>query len=227
MKDHTRSVKSRLGLLAGALSVALLIGLVAGGLAVGEAAILEVTPVGAEAFSEEIAPEVAAVTGVVKVERYLLIKTEPHDVIGVEPRAPLRIVTRDGTVIEATLEIGKPFRRKDDGKHVAIVGRRVYAEDYGGGMGAMAGMKHHLGVGQTFKLIGEAGPRVRVLGWFSARPEREAEKVFLPLATAQRLFNREGQVSHLFLVVKGDPAAVSNEIQSALGAGVQVRVLSR
>lgn len=113
-------------------AAALLIGLAAGWPAAVEVAVLEVKPVGADVLPEGIAEKARAVKGVVKVERYLLIKTQPHDVIGVEPGAPLRIVTQDDKLIEAALESGKKFRKEDDGKNVAIVGSKVYAEDYGG-----------------------------------------------------------------------------------------------
>lgn len=216
-------------LLAGAVGVMVMIGLLGGGVAPADAGVLEIKPVGADALPEGIAEKARAVKGVVKVERYLLVKAQPHDVMGVDPGAPLRIVTQDDRLIEAKLESGKKFRKEDDGKNVAIVGSEVYAEDYGyrGGMGRMATMKHLLEVGQTFKLTGEAGPRVRVLGTFSVQPESEAAKVFLPLATAQKLFNQEGKVSHLFVVVEGDPEATAKEIQSALGASIQIRVVAR
>lgn len=214
-----------LGLLVG---VAVLIAFSTGGLVPAEAAVLEVRAASADTVSEGIAEKVKAMKGVAKVERYLLVRTQPHDVIGVEPDTPLRIVTQDDKLIEAKLETGKKFRKEDDGKNVAIVGNQVYAEDYGyrGGMGHMARMKHLLEVGQTFKLTGEAGPRIRVLGTFSARPEPEAAKVFLALATAQKLFSQEGRVSHLFVVVEGDPEAAAKELQAVLGAGIQVRVIS-
>jgi hypothetical protein len=221
---------SRLGpALALLVGVTVLGGPGAGGLAPADAGVLEVRPVGADTLPEATAEKARLVKGVAKVERYLLVKTQPHDVIGVEPDAPLRIITQDGKLIAATLETGKKFRKEDDGRNVAIVGGEVYAEDYGyrGGMGQMARMKHLLEVGQTFKLTGEAGPRIRVLGTFSVQPESEAAKVFLPLATAQKLFNQEGQVSHLFMVVEGDPETTAKEIQSALGASIQVRVVAR
>lgn len=224
-----KRISPALTLLAGVLGVTVLIGLLAGARMPAEAGVLEVRAVGADALPEATAEKARGVKGVVKVERYLLVKAQPHDVIGVEPGAPLRIVTQDDKLIVAKLESGKKLRKEDEGKNVAIVGSKVYAEDYGyrGGMGAMATMKHLLEVGQTFKLTGEAGPRVRVLGTFSAQPESEAAKVFLPLSTAQKLFNQEGKVSHLFVLVEGDPEAAGKELQSALGAGVQVGVVSR
>ncbi len=193
-----------------------------------EAAVLKIAPAGAEIVSEDIVARTKAIKSVRKVERYLLIKASPHQVIGVEGDAPLRVITPDGGVVEATLETGKKFRKEDDGKPVAIVGTKVYAEDYGyrGSMGQMARMKHLLEVGQTFKLTGEAGPRVRVLGTLAARPEA-AEKVFLPLSTAQKLFDRAGQVSHLFVAVDGDAEAAAKALQAALGSSVEVSVASR
>lgn len=167
------------------------------------------------------------VAGVTKVERYLLVRTQPHDVIGIEGDAPLRIVTREGKVIEGKLEVGKAFRKDDEAKNVAIVGK-IYAEDYGlrGGAGAMATMKHMFELGQTFKLT-EGGPRIRIVGGFSAKPESEATKVFLPFATAQRLFQYEGKLSHLFISAEGDGEAAAKKVQGALGEDVKVSVASR
>ncbi len=210
-----------------ASGLAVLLGLVGAGAV--EAAVLEVKPAGAETFAQDTATKARAIKGVKGVDRYLVIKTQPHDVIGVDTDAPLRVLTPEGAPIEAGLESGKRFRKEDDGKNVAIVGNKVYAEDYGyrGSMGQMARMKHLLEGGQTFKLTGEAGPRFRVLGTFSAKPEASAQKVFLPLTTAQKVFDRPGQLSHLFVVVEGDAEAVAKALESALGAGVQVRVVSR
>ena len=228
MKTLKRSGRAR-RVLTRCLLETLATGVLAAGAAAAEAAVLEVTPVGAETLAEDVGAKAKAVKAVTKVERYLLIKTQPHDIIGLEPGADLRVVVPDGTVVEAKLESGKQLRKEDDGKSVAIIGNKVYAEDYGyrGGTGRMATMKHLLEAGQTFKLTGEAGPRIRVLGTFSAKTESAVEKVFLPLSTAQKLFNRPGQVSHLFVAVEGDPETAVKELQSALGSGVQVRVISR
>lgn len=193
-----------------------------------QAAVLVVAPATGETMAAGVAEKAQTAAGVTKVERYLLVRTQPHDVIGVEAGAPLRIVTRDEKIIEARVEAGKAFRNEDEGKNVALVGKRVYAEDYGyrGGMGAMATMKHLLEIGQTFKFT-EAGPRIRVLGTFTVSLDVEATKVVLPLTTAQKLFSREGKVSHLFLTVEGDPDGAAKVLQAALGEGTKVRVASR
>ncbi len=192
-----------------------------------EAAVLVVQPATGETMPAGVTEKAQTVAGVTKVERYLLVRTQPHDVIGIEGDAPLRIVTREGKVIEGKLEVGKAFRKDDEAKNVAIVGK-IYAEDYGlrGGAGAMATMKHMFELGQTFKLT-EGGPRIRIVGGFPAKPESEAAKVFLPLMTAQKLFDREAKLSHLFLAVEGDPDASARKVQEALGEGVKVSIASR
>ncbi|MGQ0662935.1 MAG: ABC transporter permease [Pseudomonadota bacterium] len=180
-------------------------------------------------MSADLAAKAQTVAGVTKLEQYLFVRTRPHDVIGIEAEAPLRIITSDGKAIEAKFEVGKTFRKADEGKNVALVGKRVYAEDYGyraGTMGSMATMKHLLEVGQTFTLI-EAGPRIRVLGVFTVSLDAEAAKVFLPLTTVQKLFGREGKLSHLFLTVEGDSEKTAKAVQAALGEGVKVSVVSR
>ena len=219
---HPRGTEGRV------LWSALLLGL--GLLASGpslEAAVLVVQPATGETMPADVAEKARTVAGVSKVERYLLVRTQPHDVIGIEGDAPLRIVTREGKIIEGKVEVGKAFRKDDEGKNVAIVGK-IYAEDYGfrGGAGAMATMKHMFELGQTFKLT-EGGPRIRIVGGFSAKPESEATKVFLPFATAQRLFQYEGKLSHLFISAEGDAEAAAKKVQGALGEDVKVSVASR
>lgn len=209
-----------------AVGPALLLGL--GLLASGpslEAAVLEVRPVAEGVMAAGTAEKAQAVSGVSQVERYLLVRTQPHDVIGIEAEAPLRIVTGEGKVVEARVEAGKAFRKADEGKNVVIAGG-VYAEDYGfrgGGTGPMATMKHPLEVGQSFKFT-EDGPRMRVVGLATTRPE--GGKLFLPLGTAQRLFQREGKVSHLFVTIGGDAEAAAKRLQQALGAEVRISVIS-
>ena len=95
-----------------------------------EAALLQITPAQGETLPADTAENVTVSKNVAKVERYLFVKTEPHDVIGIEAGAPLRIVTSDGKVLEGKLESGKGFRKADEGKDVAIIGK-VYAEGYG------------------------------------------------------------------------------------------------
>lgn len=187
------------------------------------AAVLEVKPVGVDTMPEGTVEKVQAIEGIATVEKYLLVRTQPHDVIGIEPGAPLRLLSQEGKLLAGTLERGKNFRKEDQGKPVAIVSDQVAGEDYGGGMGGMSGMRHALEIGQTFKLRQES-PRIRVVGEFSARPKAEAAKVFLPLATAQNIFGLEGKVTHLFATVQRDAEQVARSLQTALGPAFQVTV---
>lgn len=189
-----------------------------------EAALLQVMPAEGETLPAGVAEKATALKSVTKVERYLLVKTQPHDVIGIEVGSPLRIMTSSGDLVEGKLEAGKGFRKSHEGKNVAIVGR-VYAEDYGY-RGWMLGMKHFLEIGQTFKLT-ETGPPIRVQATFSVEPESEASKVFVPLTTSQKLFNRTGELSHLFITVKGDAEAMVEELKASLDGAVKVKAVSR
>ena len=180
--------------------------------AVARAGLLEVWPKGAEFLSEALVEQVKAIPGVAKVERYLYVKARPHPVIGVEAGSPLRIITGEGKLITPKLEAGRPFEAGDE--RVAIVGK-VYREDYGLGDGMMAMMKHPFEVGSSFTFPGTR-ERIRVVGKFA-----EAAAVFLPLTTAQRLFDMKGKTSYLF-VHADDAEGVAREIRRGLGDSVEV-----
>ncbi|MBI3325272.1 MAG: ABC transporter permease [Nitrospinae bacterium] len=175
---------------------------------------------GEELLREGIVDRVQAIVRGAQVERYLFLKAEPHDVIGIEPGRAGRII-QGGKVLTAKLERGRWFNAED--RNVAVVGE-VYREDYmegmpGPGMGTPhAMMKHPFEIGSTFNLR-DSPQRLRVIGEFTAHPKEAAAKVLLPLASAQKLFNKEGSLSHLVLVV--EPAErveqVKGELAAALG----------
>ena len=185
-------------------------------------AVLEIRPKGTETILEETMGKIRGIQNIATIERYLLIKTKPHDVIGIEAGAPLRIISQDDELLEGKVEVGREFKKKDEGKNFAIVGK-IYAEDYGQGMMGMAGMKHFFELGQSFKLK-EGKTRTRVIGGFSASPESEAQKVFLPLATAQKIYGMEGKLSRVFITVKspGDMDQVKRDLEAALGGSMEV-----
>lgn len=179
------------------LGVLVVLAAVLGVAGVGEAAgLIEVRAKGGEFLSEGVVEQVKALAGVARVERYLYLTAQPHDVIGIEPGAPLRIVNRKGNLLMATVEMGRGF--KDADKNVAIMGM-VYREDYGF-KGVMAGMVHPFEVGASFSFPGST-ERIRVVGTFSVDPEAEAKRVFLPLSTARRLFETAEKLTHLFIEV--------------------------
>lgn len=183
------------------------------------AGLIEVRASGGEFLSEGVVEQVKAISGVAGVERYLYLTAQPHDVIGIEPGAPARIVTRDGALLTAQIEVGRGF--KEGERNVALMGR-VYREDYGF-KGVMAGMVHPFEVGASFTFPGST-ERIRVVGTFTVDPEAEAKRVFLPLATAQRLFGKAGKLTHLFIEVDRPENAeqVADALRKALGQGGEI-----
>ncbi len=184
--------------------------------------VLEIRPRGTEAILEDVLEKIQGIQNIATIERYLLVKTKPHEVIGIEPGAPLRIISQDDELLEGNIEMGREFKKGDEGKNFAIVGK-IYHEDYGQGMTGMAGMKHSFSLGQSFKLK-EAETRTRVIGRLNVSPESEAQKVFLPLATAQKIYGMEGKLSSLFITVKspGDMDQVKRDLEAALGGSMEV-----
>ncbi|MCZ6621104.1 MAG: ABC transporter permease [Deltaproteobacteria bacterium] len=221
------SLRWRYGERMGALLISLIIGLllIPNAEAIYHAkgsTVLEIRPRGAETILEDVVDKVQGIQNIATIERYLLVKTKPHEVIGIEPGAPLRVISRDDELLEGNIEMGRGFKKKDEGKNFAIVGK-IYHEDYGQGMTGMAGMKHSFSIGQSFKLK-EAETRTRVIGRLNVSPESEAQKVFLPLATAQKIYGMEGKFSRLFVTVKspGDMDQVKKDLEAALGGSMEV-----
>lgn len=199
------------------------------------AALLEIRSSGPTLLSEEVVKEIRGIKNVVKLEGYLLIKTQPYDVIGLETGAPLRIITRDDKLIQGKLEAGNGFSDRSEGSTVAIVGKNVDSVEYriretgegqrGGGQRteSMRTMRHPLEIGQTFKLT-DRESRIRVIGEYSSNPDTEADKVFLPLSTAQKLFGLKGKISHLFVTVDspGNLQRVTKEMDAILKGDIKV-----
>ncbi len=221
------SLRWRYGERMGALLISLIIGLllIPNAEAIYHAkgsTVLEIRPRGAETILEDVVDKVQGIQNIATIERYLLVKTKPHEVIGIEPGAPLRVISRDDKLLEGNIEMGRGFKKKDEGKNFAIVGK-IYHEDYGQGMTGMAGMKHSFSIGQSFKLK-EAETRTRVIGRLNVSPESEAQRVLLPLATAQKIYGMEGKFSRLFVTVNspGDMDQVKKDLEAALGGSMEV-----
>ncbi len=182
-------------------------------------ALIEVRAAGGETLPENLTEKIKAIPGVSRVEKYLLVPGQPvrdqrNEIIGLEPGAPIRIFTEDGRLIEGRIEFGRAFRDRDAGKNVALVNRVSYG---------MPGMVHYLGVGQSFTL--EEGPfPIRIVGEVSAPAER---KIFVPLDTAQKIYGKEGEVTHFFVTVKDADQAGSVERALAGSLGAAVRTTPR
>ena len=175
--------------------------------------LIEVRATGGETLSESLAEKIKAVAGVSRVEKYLLIRGEQNDKIGVEAGAALRIFTKDGDLIEGRAEFGRAFRDADASRNVALVNRVTYAAQ------GMAGMVHYLGVGQTFTL---QESRIRIIGEVAAPT---SHKIFLPLETAQRLYGKEGLLTHIFVQVQdaGRTEGVREALEESFGVAATIR----
>lgn len=180
---------------------------------------LTIRPASGETISTNLLTQVRALPDATAVVPYLLVQTEPHPLIGVEPGAPLRVISVEGAPI-AEIASGESFTEADGGQPVVIAGRGVAQEDYAAG-GGMAGMRHGIQVGVTFAL---SETRVRVIGVYRAAPEPAELAVFLPLDTAQKIFGLDGQVSAIFVTVSdtSDLDRTAADLQAALGNGVVV-----
>ncbi len=174
-------------------------------------ALIEVRAAGGETLPENLTEKIKAIPGVSQVEKYLLVRGQRNDKIGVEPGAPLRILTQDGRLIEGRVEFGRGFRETDAGKNVALVNRVETT------MAGMGGMVHYLGVGQSFTL---EGSRFRSVGEVSAPTKH---KIFMPLTTAQKLYGKEDLLTHVFVSVKdiAQAEAVQKALADSLGAAVR------
>jgi hypothetical protein len=130
-------------------------------------------------------------------------------------------------VLEDTLAVGEVvagqgFLPEDAAERVAIVGREVFVEDYTQPSGAMPGMVHLFEIGQSF-VLPDAEARLRVVGRYSAGDRVLDRVVFLPLATAQRLYGLEGRVTHVLVTVDSpaNAARVAEEVRAVLAAQQQ------
>ena len=169
-----------------------------------------------EALPEVLAEKIKGIEGVGRVEKYLLVRGQLNDKIGVEPSAPLRILTKDERLVVGRVEFGRAFRETEGNKNVALVNRVPRSPP---GMGSMASMVHYFGVGQTFVL---QESRVRILGEVVAPTDH---KIFLPLSTAQRLYGKKGLLTHIFVRVQDATQLerVRKALAASLGPAVRIR----
>ena len=156
-----------------------------------------------DALQQKLIRDVEQLEGVSRVHSYLEVTAKPNTVMGVSGGAPL--IVPGGQPV--TVRAGEPFSGSPEG--VAIPGVGVDANPYGSGMAGTM-MAHRFQVGQTFELHGQ---RLRVIGLYEADREQEGY-ILLPLATAQRLFDREGIVTTIVVTV--DPPQRASDVRSAV-----------
>lgn len=139
---------------------------------------------------QELVEQMKGIDQVTKVEPYLLFREPLHWMIGAEPGAALRLLTRTGDPV-VNVTAGRVFTEADNGQLVVVISSHLS----GGSMAGMGGASS-LQVGESFFL--EGGLRVRVLGLFS--PGRQPEDtLFLSLDTLQELLNAKGKLTHIYV----------------------------
>lgn len=123
-----------------------------------------------------------------------------HPVVGVAPGAPLRLLHVPGAPVGRVGQ-GRSLATDTAGQNVAVVGQ-VFLEDFGTGGG---GMMHGVVVGQSLQLT--PAVRVRVVGILARDAGGDRGVLLLPLDAAQRLFDHEGRITHLFVTLAGGARA--------------------
>ena len=163
---------------------------------------------------EAVVDQVQSLPKVTNVERYLRVATSdyPDPFVGVEPGSALRV---GDTIV--SLAVGESFQSRDE--QVAIPGFSLNSNPYiyASGM-AHNMMAHRFSTGQSFLIH---GVRLRVVGVFWAPDKSLENAILVPLGTAQRLFNMEGQLTSTFVTVKSEKNIdeVAAEIRNILGGG--------
>jgi ABC-type lipoprotein release transport system permease subunit len=196
--------------------------------AAGSAGIEAVIP-----LDEAIVEEIADIPNVVRVEKYVgdrLVdnrRVPPVSMLnGVVPGETLRLATL-GQFVPTIVE-GRNFTAADSGKKVVIVGQ-TYAAN------------HNVSVGETIVLErpGAKGDRrnferkpispteMEVVGIFSSGFAFGDNQIFLPFETAQRLFQKEGQVTDVFLTAESIESVpkVADELRHRYGDSIDLLTL--
>ena len=165
-----------------------------------------------ERIPETLAERVLGFEHVVGVERYIRVRTESLDVVGVEPGAPLRIMTGqpDVHLMELPLPPGFQIDAWREGLPSALVGE-LYASEHG------------IEAGAQFQLPG-TGLELTASVIFSTNPPALSRGVILPLTVVQRLYGSPEQVTHLWVAVDDEANLhdVIRTVQLDLGDSFQV-----
>ena len=157
-----------------------------------------------DSLQQQLIRDVEQLEGVSRVDSYLEVAAKPNTVMGVSEGAPL--IVQGGQPVRVMA--GEPFSGRPE--DVAIPGVRVNSNPYGSGMAGTV-MAHRFQVGQSFELQGQ---RLRVIGLYEAERDEQEGYILLPLATAQRLFDRQGVVTTIVVTV--DPPQRAREVRSAV-----------
>lgn len=170
--------------------------------AAGSAGIEAVIP-----LRESIVDEISDIPGVVRIERYVADRlvdnrrVPPVSMLsGVVPGQALRLATLGQFV--PTIVQGRNFTESDAGKNVVIVGK-TYAANHGASVGEQIVLQRPGAKGDRRNFARKPIPptEMEVIGIFSSGFAFGDNQIFLPFETAQRLFQKDGQVTDVFLTV--------------------------
>ena len=159
-----------------------------------------------------IADRILDIEDVVAVERYLRLRMSGFDIVGVEPGAPLRIMTGqpDVHLMEPVLPEDFDLTAWHVGDHSVLVGA-LYAHEA------------ELEAGDEFSLP-ETEERLTAAAIFSMSPDTLSRTVILPLELAWRLYASPDQVTHFWVTVDRESSVhdVIRTVQLELGDAFQV-----
>ena len=161
---------------------------------------------------ECLSDQILGVDHVVHVEQYIRLRMDDFDVVGVEPQAPLRIMTGqpDVHLTEALVATGAELSSSAEDRRSVLVG-----ESFARSADATQG--------NTFALIGTEYV-LTVAGEFSTVPSDLSNTVLMPLALTQEIYEMEGMVTHFWVKVDAsdNTHTVIRDIQLLLGTSVDV-----
>lgn len=164
------------------------------------------------ALQEDLSEQILGFEHVVHVEKYIRLRMESFDVVGIEPGAPMRIMTGqpDVHLIEAMLIAGRKLAAEDADEHSVLAGE-LFAESVGAT------------TGHTFSLA-DTDYDLFVVGEFSTAPAPLSSTILVPLSLVQKIYGKDGEVTHFWVSVDSPDYThdVIRDLQLELGESVEV-----
>ena len=167
------------------------------------------------ALDEDLAEEILSYDDVVRVEKYIRLRMESFDVVGIEPSAPMRIMTGqpDVHLTRAELTAGRELEAKDADDNLVLAGQ-LFAQSVGATTGHTFGLP-----GTEYELV--------VAGEFSTTPPELSSTILMPLSLVQEIYGKDRKVTHFWVSVES-PDSVHDVIRALqIGLGESVEVLPR
>jgi putative ABC transport system permease protein len=196
--------------------------------AAGSAGIEAVLP-----LKEAIVEEVADIPNVVRIEKYVIDRLVDNGQVppvsmlnGVVPGETLRLATLGQFVPEIVQ--GRNFAAADSGERVVIVGE-TYAKNRGVSIGDQVILQRRGAKGdrRNFARKAIAPTQMEVIGIFSSGFAFGDNQIFLPFETAQKLFQKQAQVTDVFLTADSieNVPKVAEELRRRYGDSIDLLTL--